>query len=40
MSGDALQTAAIKAKTAGEIQGLTKREGDPVKAGEVVAHGH
>lgn len=36
-SVDALQTAAIKAKTAGEIQGLTKREGDPVKAGEVVA---
>ncbi|MDP1687222.1 efflux RND transporter periplasmic adaptor subunit [Hydrogenophaga sp.] len=36
-SVDALQTAAIKAKTAGEIQGLSKREGDPVKAGEVVA---
>ena len=36
-SVDALQTAAIKARTAGEIQGLTKREGDPVKAGEVVA---
>ena len=36
-SVDALQTAAIKAKTAGEIQGLTKREGDSVKAGEVVA---
>ncbi|WP_137919530.1 efflux RND transporter periplasmic adaptor subunit [Hydrogenophaga sp. 2FB] len=33
----ALQTAAIKAKTAGEIQGLSKREGDSVKAGEVVA---
>ena len=33
----ALQTAAIKAKTAGEIQGLSKREGDSVKAGEIVA---
>lgn len=33
----ALQTAAIKAKTAGEIQGLNKREGDSVRAGEVVA---
>ena len=36
-SVDALQSAAIKARTPGEIQGLTKREGDPVKAGEVVA---
>ncbi|MDP1685094.1 biotin/lipoyl-binding protein, partial [Hydrogenophaga sp.] len=36
-SVDALQSAAIKAKTAGEIQGLSKREGDSVKAGEVVA---
>jgi membrane fusion protein (multidrug efflux system) len=36
-SVDALQRAAIKARTAGEVQGLTKREGDPVKAGEVVA---
>lgn len=36
-SVQALQTAAIKARTAGEIQGLTKREGDTVKAGEVVA---
>lgn len=36
-SVEALQTAAIKAKTAGEIQGLNKREGDSVKAGEVVA---
>ena len=35
-SVEALQTAAIKARTAGEIQGLTKREGDTVKAGEVV----
>jgi len=32
----ALQTAAIKAKVAGELQGLSKREGDPVQAGEVV----
>lgn len=36
-SVQALQTAAIKARTAGEIQGLSKREGDTVKAGEVVA---
>lgn len=36
-SVEALQTAAIKAKTAGEILGLAKREGDTVKAGEVVA---
>ncbi len=33
----ALQTAVIKARTAGELQGLTKREGDPVRAGETVA---
>ena len=33
----ALQTAAIKARVAGEVQGITKREGDSVKAGEVVA---
>ncbi|MGE0100557.1 MAG: efflux RND transporter periplasmic adaptor subunit [Hydrogenophaga sp.] len=33
----ALQTAAVKARTAGEIQGLSKREGDEVKAGEVLA---
>jgi len=32
----ALQMAAIKAKVAGELQGLSKREGDPVQAGEVV----
>ena len=36
-SVEAVQTAAIKARTAGEIQGLTKREGDAVQAGEVVA---
>lgn len=34
---EALQTAAIKARTAGEVQGLVKREGDTVTAGEVVA---
>lgn len=33
----ALQTAAIKARVAGEVQGITKREGDSVKTGEVVA---
>lgn len=33
----ALQTAAIKARVAGEVQGITKREGDAVKDGEVVA---
>ena len=33
----ALQTAAIKARAAGEVQGLSKREGDAVKAGEVLA---
>lgn len=33
----ALQTAAIKARVAGELQGLSKREGDTVKAGELVA---
>ncbi|OGB33757.1 MAG: efflux transporter periplasmic adaptor subunit [Burkholderiales bacterium RIFCSPLOWO2_02_FULL_66_35] len=33
----ALQTAAIKAKVAGELQGLQKREGESVSAGEVVA---
>jgi membrane fusion protein (multidrug efflux system) len=33
----ALQTAAIKARVAGEVLGITKREGDSVKMGEVVA---
>lgn len=33
----ALQTAAIKARVAGELQGLGKREGESVRAGEVVA---
>ena len=33
----ALQTAAIKARVAGEVQGLSQREGDTVRAGEVVA---
>jgi membrane fusion protein, multidrug efflux system len=33
----ALQSALIKARVAGELQGLQKREGDRVSAGEVVA---
>ncbi|MBL0917535.1 MAG: efflux RND transporter periplasmic adaptor subunit [Hydrogenophaga sp.] len=33
----ALQTVAIKARVAGEVTGLNKREGDSVAAGEVVA---
>lgn len=33
----ALQTAAIKARVAGEVQGIGKREGDAVKEGDVVA---
>ncbi|MBX3610045.1 MAG: efflux RND transporter periplasmic adaptor subunit [Hydrogenophaga sp.] len=34
---EALQTAVIKARVAGEVQGLRKREGDSVAEGEVVA---
>ncbi|MDP2264659.1 MAG: efflux RND transporter periplasmic adaptor subunit [Hydrogenophaga sp.] len=33
----AVQTAAVKARVAGEVQGLNKREGDAVRAGEVLA---
>ncbi|OJV61634.1 MAG: hypothetical protein BGO22_00065 [Hydrogenophaga sp. 70-12] len=33
----AVQTVAIKARVAGELQGLNKREGDSVAANEVVA---
>lgn len=33
----ALEEATVKARAAGEIQGLTRREGEPVKAGEVLA---
>lgn len=33
----AVQTAAIKARVAGEVQGLTKREGEAVRTGEVLA---
>lgn len=33
----AVQTAAVKARVAGEVQGLARREGDAVRAGEVLA---
>lgn len=33
----ALRTALIKARVAGELQGVSKREGDAVRAGEVLA---
>ena len=34
----AAKAAAVKVRVAGEIQGLAVREGDPVKAGQIVAN--